>query len=169
MPKKKPTIANENGAVIIFIAMLLLALLSIISIAASNTSNVEVLIAGNEYGYKQNFYLAEGAAMEAVDKLEAISDPFETPVVWLETVLRSVGNDNLHEYWGKLQIEDPPGAVPEPSSADRKSTHFIAGAEGIVGGASLGMDSPSVHGFTVYGRCVNNGVVSIQVGYRKAF
>jgi hypothetical protein len=169
MVKTKAILKNEDGAVIIFIAILILALLSIISIAASNTANIEVLIAGNEYGYKQNFYLAEGAALEAVDKMEAISDPYDTPPVWLEKIMRALKDDNLNDYWVKLEDPDATNAVPEASSADQGNTHFMAGAEGIIGGASLGMDSPSVHGYAIYGRCENNGVVSIKVGYRKAF
>ena len=169
MVKTNAIIKNDDGAVIIFVAMLILALLSIISIAASNTANIEVLIAGNEYGHKQNFYLAEGAAMEAVDKLEAISDPYDTPIVWIEKLMRVLGDDNLNEYWVKLEYHDPNGAVPAASSADMDNTHYIAGAEGIVGGASLGLGGSSVHGYAIYGRCENNGVVSIKVGYRKAF
>ena len=169
MKNTNTTIDNENGAVIILVAVLILALLSIISIAASNTANIEVLIAGNDYGYKQNFYQAEGAAMEAVDKLEGIFDPYDTPINWLETIMQVLKNDNLNDYWVKLEQTGPSGAVPESSSLDQDNTHFMAGAEGIVGGASLGLDSPSVHGYAIYGRCENNGVVSIKVGYRKAF
>jgi len=169
MVKTKAMIKNEDGAVIIFVAILILALLSIISIAASNTANIEVLIAGNEYGHKQNFYQAEGAAMEAIDKLEAIADPYDTPLVWMEKLMRVLEDDNLNLYWAKLDDPDSTGAVPAASSADTGNTHYMAGAEGIVGGASLGLGGSSVHGYAIYGRCENNGVVSIKVGYRKAF
>jgi len=61
---------NEQGYFLIISTLMLLALLTIISIAASKTARTEVQIAGNDATYQRNFYLAEGAAMEAVDRLK---------------------------------------------------------------------------------------------------
>lgn len=171
MKEGSAIINNENGAVIIFVAMLMLALLSIISIAASNTANIEVLIAGNEYGYKQNFYQAEGAAMEAVDILESIPHLIDSPPTWLEKTRKALTNANLNSYWQTLRTTTTSSStVPGSSSLDPGSTHYIAGAEGIAAdGHSLGLGSPSVHEYAIYGRCEKNGVVSIKVGYRKGF
>jgi hypothetical protein len=150
--------------------MLMLALLSIISIAASNTANIEVLIAGNEYGYKQNFYHAEGAAMEAVDILESIPDLYDSPPAWLEKTRKALTNTSLKNYWLNITTRSSSSTVPEASSLDPGSTHFVAGAEGIAGGGhSLGLGSSTVHEYAIYGRCEKNGVVSIKIGYRKGF
>ena len=61
---------NEDGYFLIVSTMMLLALITIISVAASNTSRTEVKIAGNDLTYQRNLYLAEGAAMEAVDRIQ---------------------------------------------------------------------------------------------------
>jgi Tfp pilus assembly protein PilX len=73
MEKRINPLKNEQGYFLILATIMLLALLTIISIAASNTASTEVQIAGNDTLYQRNLYLAEGAAMEAVDRLQ--NDP----------------------------------------------------------------------------------------------
>ena len=51
---------NEGGSVMV-VAILILALLTIIGIAAMSTSNVELKISGNEKSYKMALYAAEAA------------------------------------------------------------------------------------------------------------
>lgn len=63
MPFKK-ILTNENGFTLV-LSMLFLVALTIIGIAATNTTTIEATIAGNERIYKESFYLAEGAAKEA--------------------------------------------------------------------------------------------------------
>lgn len=62
MPIK--TLNNQDGFALMA-SMLFLVALTIIGIAATNTTTIEIGIAGNDKFYKQNFYQAEGAAMEA--------------------------------------------------------------------------------------------------------
>lgn len=58
---------NEDGFAIVA-CMLVLVVLTIIGIAATNTTSIEVSIAANEKIYKQNFYQAEGAARQASEE-----------------------------------------------------------------------------------------------------
>ena len=51
---------NEGGSVMV-VAILILALLTIIGIAAMSTTNVELKISGNEKSYKMALYAAEAA------------------------------------------------------------------------------------------------------------
>jgi len=53
-------IINEKGSVMV-VAILILALLTIIGIAAMSTTNVELKISGNEKSYKMALYAAEAA------------------------------------------------------------------------------------------------------------
>ncbi len=53
-------IINEDGSVMV-VAILILALLTIIGIAAMSTTNVELKISGNEKSYKMALYAAEAA------------------------------------------------------------------------------------------------------------
>jgi hypothetical protein len=51
---------NEDGSVMV-LAILILALLTIIGIAAMSTTNIELRISGNEKSYKMALYAAEAA------------------------------------------------------------------------------------------------------------
>jgi hypothetical protein len=53
-------IINEDGSVMV-VSILILALLTIIGIAAMSTTNVELKISGNEKSYKMALYAAEAA------------------------------------------------------------------------------------------------------------
>ncbi len=58
--KFKDTINNENGFVLV-IALIMLAIVTVIGIAATRTSETELQISGNEKLHKLSFYAAEAA------------------------------------------------------------------------------------------------------------
>ena len=66
-------IINEDGSVMV-LAILILALLTIIGIAAMSTTNVELKISGNEKSYKMALYAAE-AARGYVEKTPELYGP----------------------------------------------------------------------------------------------
>jgi hypothetical protein len=57
----KDTLHNEKGFVIV-VAVIMLAIVTIMGIAATRTSDTEIRIAVNERFYKQAFYAAEAGA-----------------------------------------------------------------------------------------------------------
>ena len=59
--KGKDAIENENGAVLI-VALLMLAIVTVIGIAATRTSETELQIVGNEVLHEIAFYAAEAGA-----------------------------------------------------------------------------------------------------------
>jgi len=63
--EKKYLLKNEKGFVLV-IALVLLGLLSLLGVAVTNTSRIEVQIAANNRAYTQNFYLADSAAREGI-------------------------------------------------------------------------------------------------------
>lgn len=67
---------NEGGSVMV-VAILILALLTIIGIAAMGTTNVELKISGNEKAYKMGLYAAE-AARGYVEKTPELYGPDNT-------------------------------------------------------------------------------------------
>lgn len=73
MPIK--TLNNQNGFALVA-TMLFLVVLTIIGIAATNTTSIEIGIAGNDKFYKQNFYQAEGAAIQASQDQPDPNDPY---------------------------------------------------------------------------------------------
>lgn len=161
--KEKCLLRNEDGSVLV-IALVMLALLTIMGISATTTSNIEIQVAVNDEFYTENLYRAEAAAMEGIQRLENIPNPQENPPAggWLNPD-DVTENDILGiNYWK--------GGAPSPPQAGITDTLLLAGSQGIVGSSSLDMGKSNVNGYTIYGRCErNNGVVIVGVGYRKAF
>jgi len=67
----KKLLKNEEGSVLV-ISLIMLALLSLMGIAATNISTIEIQIAANNRTYMQNFYMAEAAAREAAQKINGL-------------------------------------------------------------------------------------------------
>ncbi len=74
---------NENGIALI-IALMLLVLLTLLGMAATTTSVLEIQIADNDRDYKVNFYMAETAAYEAARTMGFISEKEKNPIDQLE-------------------------------------------------------------------------------------
>ncbi len=161
MQKLIKPLKNEQGNFLILATIMLLALLTIISIAATNTANTEVQIAGNDTLYQRNLYLAEGAAMEAVDRLQNDPDPRGLPFV--ESGIQTIDDQNFTDNW-----ETKSQAITTTID-DSGKTRFRAGYAGTPAGYSLGIGKPRVHEFAVYGRTEKQGITTIKIGYRKAF
>ena len=159
---------NDNGAIMVLFSLMILMLLTIISYAASKTANTEVKIARNEYLYHYNFYCAEGAVVESIDKMEALKAIDVADFDWMMSKSRKVDNNlDLFEYWVNDQktAED---AVPEAATVCA-NTEFVTVHQGVPAGSSLDMSKPTTHAFAVYGRSNNRGLVMIKVGYMKEY
>ena len=159
MSKQSRLLKNERGYFLIVSTIMLLALLTIISIAATNTANTEVQVARNDAIYQRNLYLAEGAAMEAVDRIQNDTSPRELGFV--VPGLKVIDDDNFMDHW---DVEAQNTAFDATGQ-----TRFVASYEGTPPGFSLGMGQPKIHGFAIYGHTEKQGVTTIKIGYRKAF
>lgn len=69
MRKDINTIDNENGFVLVA-ALLIMLVLTIIGIAATTNTSIELQIAGNDKVHKTTFYKAEGGALLGAEILE---------------------------------------------------------------------------------------------------
>lgn len=168
MRQKLSLLNNEKGGVVIIIALMILALLTIIGIASLNTSNTEARIAAQENVYQKNFYNAEGATLEAVELMENTSNLKTAGLSWLELTVGSVSSNDIYDksFW-----QSGNGTVTPQASAALADTQFLVISEGTVTGTSLAMGSAKVHAYTIYGRAAppNSGEAIIQIGYLKAF
>ncbi|MFZ1984114.1 MAG: PilX N-terminal domain-containing pilus assembly protein [Desulfatitalea sp.] len=83
MPKGPCILPSQSGSALVITLMVLIAV-TILGIAAVSTSVVELKIARNEREIRETFYLAEGAAAEGVQRLNAMSavDLNEQYVSW---------------------------------------------------------------------------------------
>ncbi len=163
--KGKNVIKNEEGSVLV-IALVMLALLVIIGISATTTSNIENLVTRNVEDYTVALYFAEAAAMQGIQSLDdAAPNPRDNPPGWLNPTVNDVTDANILDgnYWT--------GGAPFPPVAGTGGSQLLAGSHGIVGGSSLDMGKSNVYGYTIYGRgqAPTGGLVIIGVGYRRAF
>jgi len=171
-PKTTSIFKNEDGAVII-VALLILVLLTIIGIASTNISNTEVKISAHELIHQQNFYRAEGAALQALDIMEKEDNP-ETvtpPLAWMtQTLANSENLVTSGDLYDSTFWESGSGDAT-PEAATFSDTRFVVVSGGIVEGESLDMGSTKIHHYSIYGRCAppNRGAVTIEVGYLKPF
>lgn len=164
----RSSLRNEDGSLAIIAALVLLTLLTIISISASRIACTEVVIAKNDSVYRRNFYLAEGAALEAADHLSAYGDLRENIQSWMQMATGELDMDSVKYYWGNSAANGDT-VIPEPSVVDPNHTLFIMAHEGTAKGFSLNMDRPTVHSLSIYGRCAWNGVSVIRIGYQAAY
>jgi hypothetical protein len=148
--------------------MVILILITVMSISVSRVANTEVTMARNEVIYQRNFYLAEGAALEAVDHLNHYGDLRKNTQSWMEMTTGNLDLDTVKHYWDNRPASGDT-VIPEPSEVDPSHTRFIIGHEGVAKGFSLDMDKPTVHSIAIYGRCEWDGVSIIKMGYHAAY
>ena len=159
--------ANEKGSVML-ITLLMLMLLTLIGFSAISTANIETAISGNEKVYKQNFYMAEGAMREAVQRIqnETIPDQLRagsTSHKWINSC-----SDLDSTSWGN---NGQGGTVNFSTSGLGSNFEVFDG--GIARGntaSSIKVTSTSVHEYLIYGQSVtNNAQTIIEAGFKKRF
>ena len=158
---------NENGALMILVAVMLLVLLTIVSISASRTANTELKIAGNEYLYQRCFYNAEGAVMETVDLLDTALVPTDNMPDWIGSNDEVINDHTVFAYWQEGGVKSD--TIPKYAAIDSESTSYIAVHHGVTAGSSLAMSKPSIHTFSLYGRCEDKSLVILKVEYRGKY
>ncbi len=167
MMRTPSILKNEQGALMIIISVMLLGLLTIISVAASNTANTEIRIAANEYVYQRCFYNAEGAVMEVVDLLEGSGNPLENLPRWMSLDEEVINDSTIFALW--QDSEKMGGVVPQTSVVDPQNSEYLSVHHGIPSGSSLDMSKPAKHTFSIYGRSKSKGLVMLKIGYAKIY
>ena len=171
--KKTPMILSKDGNALI-VSLILLVLLTLIGLSASRISSVDIQVAGNNKIYKQNFYTAEAAVMEAIQIMDVTDISESVAPSWLAKPTAE-GGVSLSETDIRDEDKWESGftgvATAKVSSVTPDSAKYLAVARGVVkGGESLEIARTKIYEYEVYGRCDrNNGTSIIEVGYRKAF
>ena len=165
-------INNENGSAIV-LALVILAVLTIIGISASTTSTVELKIVRNEKIHTQNFYYAEAGVYEGAQRIEQESNP-EVQLIAATTGYDWL-NDNAVDFstsaaW--LNLGPASGNVndnSDPSLIDPNAS-FATNFKGVRRGGSVDIGSPRMYEYSVFGLSQWNGGQSIiEIGYLKKF
>ena len=182
---------NEEGSAIVM-AMIVLAMLTIIGIVSSSNTVFELQIVRNEAIYRRNFYRAESAIVEAAQRLETSSAadllPISTSYDWLNNAL---GAPDLADIGSWKDGSDPPVWIDPPNwtpdgfpksfasnnmdvPADlRNNTRYAVICNGIAAGSSLSMTGGSnLYSYSIYGlfdSTADQGRSLIKMGYYKSF
>ena len=159
--KNKGMSTNENGAVTV-VAVMMLVLLTIIGVSVTKTSEIELLIAGNDRVYRENLYNAESAGLHAAQIMEN-TDLTTTTLAWVKP--------DTYPFDENTDIRDPNYWVNANSqSSFAQNTRFSAVSQGVVSGDSLDMEVSNVHNYVIYGRSTQkDGLAFVKLGYRKPF
>lgn len=159
-------IAEQKGSALI-LAMLMLMMLSLIGIAATTTSTIEMGIAANERAYKDNLNRAEASALIGIQEAENEKD--DAPLKALP--------QNKYKTWLHFNLPDP-NTLNHPnnwSAADSaqaidSQSRYLGDYKRVAPGASLDMSEPTLHEFSIYGQSERHkGSVIIEIGYRKRY
>ncbi len=189
-----PAAPHESGSVVL-IALIMLVLLTVIGISASKTSEIEIIIAGNERVAKENFYLAEGAVRRAVMamdnrdlKNDAPSwvykeiDPSDTSKAEYEDIPNEINvlpASRQAKHTGSYGFRDVEALIHEADNWDDTYSQLLAEMDGarclslkrgLATKTSAKATGSLPWDFAVYGRSVyKNGLGLVAVGYRKAY
>jgi len=156
--KKQFLLCQEQGSVLI-VALVVLALFTLLSISSTATTIMEIRITGNENIQKENLYAAEAAAMRCAQDMQ-------------DTDLRTSGPAYLNPINSVTQSQSDICSLTNPATFSElpATTAFASVSRGIASGSSLDMTKTRVHEYSVYGWCDRNrNLVIVEVGYRKAF
>jgi hypothetical protein len=150
---------GEDGSVMV-VSLLILVIASIIGVISINSATIETRVASLDRIEKENFYLAEGAAMQAAQLIEN-----DTPAD-----LRSRSEDYLNDD----SVDFSDGSQWTGGQSDQSGNidaAYAAADLGITQGSSLDMSNETqLHRFSVFGRHTSQGHEElIEIEYRVRF
>lgn len=166
---------DEQGSVLV-ISMLILVMLTVVGFASMNTSSIEVMIAGNERTYKENFYRAEAANMAGGQRYDNLGDPSQGnmnfgnagPGVSEANKLALMGAVNWVS--GTSLPDDPFNVAAAGQALDANSRYHILYL-GTCEVSSQDLGAPTIfYKYSVYGQSdIKGGNVTIQTGGSVTF
>jgi Tfp pilus assembly protein PilX len=165
-------IGNEEGSVLV-LALIMLVLLTLLGIAATRTSEIEIQIAGNERTYKLNFFSADGAVMECCQRVDNGGTEMTAMNGTQPNWMIDLNNKNVSGVTVPY-TDDITNAANWTNDFSQKSSlgsdiRFMAFFDGTAAGSALDMTETIIYEYRGFGRSEQrNGVCVIGVGFRKA-
>jgi len=159
-------IRNEKGSIMAMVLMIM-AVILVIGIIATHETVTEGRIVRNYALAKDNFYRAEAAAKESLQRMDNSTTP-------LTDLVPSSGGAFgwIHPFGFDLTT-----AVPTDSNASTlvANAEYLVVYDGVSQGANLDMGEPTrLHSYIVYGRgrtgmATDTSNTVIEIGYRRRF
>jgi hypothetical protein len=128
---------DEKGSTLV-LALMILVILTLIGIAATNTSTIEIQIAGNERAYKKAFFNADAGISCVVAECPPVGSLSEGDTI-IEDDLDSDGSNDFRTTY--LKTIDPVKReyeIQSDSLGGRGSASIIAGVRYPTQGGALG-------------------------------
>jgi len=114
------TLNNQNGSLIV-VAMIILALLTILGVSSTNTSTLEVRIATNSQDYQLDFYVADSGWKDGAMWIEEQRVDTRRPVNDTGNIVKNFGWQDGHARINQISytgtILPPDFALLNPDSA----------------------------------------------------
>jgi len=122
---------GESGSILV-VAMMILVVLTIIGIVATNMSTIELNIAGNEIAYKKAFYAADSGVSYVVAQTPTVDPDTFVPGDEITPARRDLDNDGTDDvevlYAGLISLGPPLEIeVQSNSLGGRGNVSIIAG------------------------------------------
>lgn len=152
---------SESGSVLLM-TLIILLILTLIGVSGIRIASTDLQITRNYRIYKQNFTLADGAVMEAVQRFENSEEEISSG---------SFGSpgDNATAL-DILAFSETTWSSSSVTSSFSGDARFLWAPRGVASGSSLDVSKSRVHGYFLYGRgSTQDGLVLVKLGYRKAF
>ncbi len=171
--------SNEDGFVLV-LALVFLVVLSLLAVAGVRMTSTELKIAGNERVGKVNFYTAEGAAFEGVqrnlnkyrreDLLPNSSDFDAANNPELKTVVDETEDMPNLDSDSDGEIDQTVATALPAAILDGGTMELLVVLNAIPSGSSLALGSTRLYDFASYGYAKkNNGSSLVKVGFKKRF
>lgn len=109
---------NEDGYVLV-VALLVMAILSLLGIAGMNTSTFEMQVAGNDWNAKRTFYKADGGVSQGIELVEqslACPGGFTKPIDGIHYESPSLYNNLSIDLTTIVKRFDDPNGVEDTNN-----------------------------------------------------
>lgn len=163
-------------------SLMMLVVLLILGIAATNTTVLELQISGNDKISRQTFYRADAVAREAMGYL--LVDDLDDAPVWMLSVdnaLMPAVSSNPADIaaeqdavrddaiWNR-DIDGDSVLDNSLMSQVYPDTQMMIAHRGVAPGSSLSLGTSRLHVFAAYGRSrQNNSLAIIKTGFRNSY
>jgi hypothetical protein len=166
--REKFLLNNSSGSALLIVLLVLIAL-SILGFACIHSGIIELKISSNERQMKENFYLAESAAMEGVQRLAAMpsDDLNEREAFWHHSPGAGAIDFRNPEKWVYRGDHEHSNCMAAGFHTDT----FIAAVEWrVAAGSSLVMTETRLYQNRIYGLCRRHGADSlVEIGINRRY
>jgi len=169
--KKTSLLTNENGSVIV-LALIMLVLLTLMGMAVTRTSSIEVQIASNDRQAVDNLYKAESADHYAIEIASTwMTNAFLTadPAAANNVRLLDIDNDGNDDVRIEIRcIEGTGTAIPSPFSAAANNLPIQQHITVPPAGSGYSLKYFEIRNYGITGTTLNGGTL-VQLGAYKVF